>query len=129
MSASCAVHREAPALDTCSRCGAYVCEACLELYGAQPFCAGCAARVLRPGVSTRATVALGLSGLGLLFPPLGLVGLWLARRELREIAAGGAPLPGRPIARAARALGLVAVAFCALAVAGVALLLLTDGLR
>jgi hypothetical protein len=123
MAAACAVHPQASALDTCSRCGAYVCEACLELYGEQPFCAACAAKVLRPGVSTRAAVALGLGALGLGFPPVGLLGLWLARRELRDIAEGRAPVPGRPFAKAARALGVVAVVLCALAVALVVLLI------
>jgi hypothetical protein len=127
MPAACAVHPQASAIDTCSRCGAYVCEACLELYGEQPFCAACAAKVLRPGVSTRSAVALGLGVLGLGFPPLGLLALWLARRELRDIAEGKAPVPSRPFAKAAGALGVVAVVLCALAVVAVAGLLWLHG--
>ncbi len=55
--ARCARHPEAPAVDTCQRCGAFVCGECTQIRDEDVFCPGCIPFLDRPP-SARAVHAL-----------------------------------------------------------------------
>ena len=102
--ARCAVHGDAPAVDICRRCGAFLCAACR---GDEVLCGNCLAHHGRkPVASTQAwaSLYLGLAGLACGFLP-GVVGLVLAHRELARIARGESSPGGRALANAGRMLG------------------------
>ena len=93
----CATHPEILAVDTCARCGAFVCGDCLELIREDPYCPSCYGRGDVTGrASTRARVALALSIAGLLCGPFSVAGLILAARERRRpsIALASADVAG-----------------------------------
>lgn len=119
-SALCARHPQTPAVDTCQRCGSFVCGACLELREGKGYCPDCYSRAQSGPASTRAIAALvlGIVGLNCGFLP-GIVGLVLSVRELAAIDRGEAPDTGRSLARGARVLGWINVALLVIAVAGI----------
>jgi hypothetical protein len=79
--ATCPLH-EAPATDTCSRCGRFVCVTCQRLRDADVFCEACRASV--PDVVPLRGWMM-LAGLSLLLTPIAFVTslgpLWSAMRE------------------------------------------------
>lgn len=109
---SCPAHPAASAVAICSRCGKFVCGDCLELAGEAPLCVECFERASGGLASRRATASmvLGLVGLSCGFLP-GVVGLVLARRELRAIDRSEAPTAGRRRARVGFVLGCLDLAF------------------
>lgn len=117
-SARCARHPEAPAVDTCQRCGAFVCGDCLELREGRGYCPDCFIRSQSGPASKRAIAAivLGIVGLNCGFLP-GVIGLLLSYRELAAIDAGEAPDTGRSLARGGRVLGWINVALLVVATA------------
>src|SRR5512147_1689148 len=108
----CAVHPEAVAVDTCTRCGGFTCDACVHLLGEEAFCASCYQRREVTGrASARATVALLLAAAGLFCGVVtGVPALLLAWRETKAIERGDAPLSSRTFVKVARVLGWVSVA-------------------
>ena len=124
---NCAVHPDALAVDTCTRCGGFTCDVCLQLLGEEAFCASCYQRREVTGrASARATIALLLAGCGLFFGVLtGVPALLLAWREAKAIERGDAPLSSRSFVKVARVLGWVSVA---LSVLGFGALLLVAAL-
>lgn len=114
----CAVHPDALAVDTCTRCGGFTCDACLQLLGEEAFCATCYQRREVTGrASARATIALLLAGGGLFFGVFtGVPALLLAWREAKAIERGDAPLSSRAFVTVARVLGWVSVALTVLGV-------------
>lgn len=121
MAPRCAAHPDVEALGTCGRCGRFTCARCGRDGFGQHLCDGCLARPqARLAASPRAKQALlcavlGLHGVVVLLP----VAAWLARAELREVAAGRSNPGGRAWAQGALMLSaLAAVAW--LLVGGVA---------
>ena len=111
----CANHPETAAVELCSRCGSFVCGECLEYTKAEPpvpLCTACARRelALRGPGRARVALALGLLGLVTFCVPLGAVAFALAQLELRAIGRGEVREQVRPLARAARVVGVLAVA-------------------
>ena len=119
----CATHPDVLAVDTCARCGGFVCGDCLELIREDPYCPTCYRRPDVTGrASTRARVALACSVAGLLCGPLSIAGLVLAGRERRNASAAPA---STDLAGAAWLLGWMGVGVMllyAIAVAAVLLL-------
>lgn len=126
MDARCASHSEAAAVALCSRCGAFLCGACVELREEAAWCAACV-ETLRlnapPSRAVKASIVLG--ALGLLCFPLLFVGplvtllaaavcLGVSGRELRRIRLGERPLRGRLAARVSAFLGVVNLVFAVL---------------
>lgn len=127
LSAQCGNHPNAPAVATCRRCGAFVCESCLTLVGDEAYCAACAARRQAPATPRARNAVwlplfalLSLSSVGLFHTPLQLVSflgapLWLAgvvinlgeRRRLKASGDGDA-LSSRRWLRAGLGLSVVA---------------------
>lgn len=123
LGARCARHPDAPAVALCARCGTFLCGECTELRDETAYCADCVAIFRRAGPASRTVqggIVLGIAGLlcspvmlplaG--FPPIFsllsvVFALTVARRELRRIHDGHAPLQGRTQARVALALGLL----------------------
>ena len=116
---SCPTHPSASAVAICGRCGRFVCGDCLELAGESPLCLECHQRASGGLASRRATAAMVLGILGLCcgFVP-GLVGLVLARQELRAIGRGEAPAAGSRRARVGFVLGVLNLAFLLAAITG-----------
>ncbi len=56
----------------------------------------------------RAQKLLVLAAFGFLFAPCGFIGVLLAKRDLREMAAGTRDRAGEPLTRTAKTLGIVA---------------------
>jgi hypothetical protein len=132
--AACARHPAAPAVEVCTRCGAFACAACTDYVDAfTPVCAPCAALLARGRPSWRSRLgvwacALGLLGmlvglwapgrLGLLcwlaFGPTGLVGLGLSLFELRRLRRAEAPPGLARLPRLGRALGVAHLALVVL---------------
>ncbi len=122
-SARCGLHTEVAAVDLCQRCGAFLCGECVELLGEDVLCPACFQRLgghAPPSRQARLSAALGVLGLvlgpalftrGILYFLIGLgpglIGLWLARRELARIDAGRSPAVGRGWARLGRGLGWI----------------------
>ena len=104
--AQCARHPDALAVEVCGRCGAFVCDQCLQLGDDEVRCPACWERLMERA-STRSLVALVLSVIGVFYVTLlpGVVGLVLAQQELKAIARGEAPESGRTMAKVARVLG------------------------
>lgn len=108
--ASCAAHPQQPAVDTCSRCGAFVCGGCQELKDGDSYCTTCHARQFGGKASSRAVTALVLAILGLnCFPIFGIPAIILGGQELAAIDRGEAPEKGRSLAKGARILGWIEV--------------------
>jgi len=116
---SCPTHPAASAVAICGRCGKFVCGECLELAGESPLCLECLERARGGPASRRATASMVLGLVGLLcgFVP-GVVGLLLARRELRAIERSEAPTAGRGRAKVGWVLGALNLAFLLAAIAG-----------
>jgi hypothetical protein len=120
--AFCATHRDIPAVEVCTRCGAFACGDCIELLGDEvPTCAACAKLLSSGGSSRRAKGAMVLSALGMagviLYPVFGvlsLAGAVLGRLEVRAIDRGEAGLGGKRMAQAAFVVGCIATALHAL---------------
>lgn len=57
----CAEHPDRRAVETCRRCGTYLCESCVLAFGSDRLCRPCFQRALETGprLATRATVAAG----------------------------------------------------------------------
>ena len=111
--ARCAHHVEQPAVDTCSRCGNYVCVTCMEVHSYQTYCGQCATRLGYKGqYSTRAVSALVLGLLPVMSGcvPLGIPAIILGHMELNAIKEGTAPASGRNLALGGVILGWISVA-------------------
>lgn len=113
----CGTHPAALAVDTCLRCGAFVCSECLELLGQDPYCVRCFDRRDVTGTpSARASVALLLAGFGLMCGPLlSVPALILAWRESVALDSEQAPRASRSLVTVARVLGWVGVGLWVLA--------------
>src|SRR5687767_2996682 len=110
--AVCAVHVDQPAIDTCTRCGNYVCVGCYESQDGSTYCTSCMDKVGTKGEqSSRATTAMVLSLLGLLIYcfPLAIPGVILGHMELKAIENGEAPASGRNLAKGAIWLGYIVI--------------------
>jgi hypothetical protein len=121
VSRRCANHPETSAVEICTRCGSFICGACLEYTKSEPpvaLCTACARREASLRGPGRSRVALGLAiaGCVTLCFPLGVVAFALAQVELRALARGEVSERVRGTARAARVVGLVAVALFLVAV-------------
>ena len=113
LGARCASHPDAPAVATCTRCGAFLCGACTELRGEGAWCAACVEFLKRETPPSRAVkVFIGLGILGIVTWPMFLfipvpnglfavLGLWISLRELGRIRRGEASPRGRTQARVA----------------------------
>jgi len=123
--ARCALHPQREALETCARCGGFVCAACLSSHAGRMVCAACAAHEAGRGTSRRAvgSVVLGVLALGLtvgatllrqplgcLALPLSGLGLGLGLVELAAIRSGVSPSSGRRAAGVGIWLAVVALA-------------------
>jgi len=111
--ARCAVHVDQPAVDTCTRCGNYVCVGCMEVQNYDTYCGDCALRLGYKGQhSQRAVAALvcGLLPLGTCCVPLGIPAVILGHMELAAIADGSAPASGKNLAMGGVILGWVSIA-------------------
>lgn len=84
--ARCAWHPAAPALDTCARCGAFTCLACVRSAAGLPSCSACTEReratALPPPEDADGTLLLAWTSLVL--PPVAPVALALALHHLRK---------------------------------------------
>lgn len=123
--ARCAVHPERDALETCARCGNFMCAVCLSSDAGQLVCTACVQRAAKQGASRRAVGAAGLSGLALVLVvaglavrqpvgcftlPLSALGVGAGAIELAAIRSGAAPEGGLRAARLGVWLGVVALA-------------------
>jgi hypothetical protein len=92
----CAGHPVAPAVAVCTRCGSFACLECVRSRVATVYCAACVAR-LWPArkapapVARRVWWALALSGLGVLWPVFGVMGLVLGFLEFERLKVKGGP--------------------------------------
>lgn len=125
--ACCALHPDVQAVESCSRCGAFVCASCLEYHldgGAR--CQGCMNRERTERPSGRAVAALVFAILGIqcgLLP--GIIGLVLGTAELSAIERGEAPAAGKAIARGGQIIGAISAVLLALTIIGVAIFFAT----
>lgn len=111
--ARCAVHVDIAAIDTCSRCGNYVCAGCMEVQEYETLCNPCAYRVGTKGQqSSRATTALvfGILTVSTFCLPLGIVAVMLGHMELAAIERGESPASGRNLAKGGMILGWISIA-------------------
>jgi len=146
-STRCGNHPDVAAVDTCSRCGTFLCGDCVEYLGETVLCDACYQRLGgdQPG-SRSARTAVILGGIGAALPLLlaayslavrgipivesafallislgmGFAGFGLARSELRRIQAGRAPIRGQRLARAGLILSAVNFGLFFLGLAAVA---------
>jgi hypothetical protein len=136
--AHCAKHVETAAVDTCVRCGSFVCGACLELAGETAYCEPCYDVVIRTPHSRRSALAVVLTAVSVVLGMYGLIvvvviaaasetgkwialalipfgpgiaGLSMAYQERGRIARGEAPARGKIYADAGIILGWIANAF------------------
>lgn len=119
--AYCSEHTRAPALETCARCGRFICADCTARRQGSAYCVECVNRLQLPedgpvssGPEENASIlsfyAALLGGLSFCIPMLGLVAVSLGAWELARIRSGSAPVGGRLMARAAIVLGSLSVA-------------------
>ena len=121
--ARCAVHTDQPAIDTCSRCGNFVCVGCMDVHDYETFCRACSARLgYRGQHSSRAIAALvcGLLPLFICCLPLGIPAVILGHMEMAAISAGTAPASGKNLALGGVILGWLSIA--TMVIGGIALL-------
>lgn len=133
--ARCGRHPDAPAVDVCGRCGAFLCAACEELLGERVLCPDCFQRLgggAPASLRAKAGPALGILGLlaipsrelffraPLLCAGLGLIGFALSWSELRRIQAGRSPVVGRNFAKVGLILGWINFGFIFLALLSLA---------
>lgn len=111
--ARCALHVDQSAVDTCGRCGNYVCVTCMEVHNYETYCGACASRLGYKGqYSTRAVSALILGLLPALTAcaPLGIAAIVMGHMELAAIREGTAPASGKNLALGGAILGWISVA-------------------
>ena len=116
--AKCAAHPLREAVDTCARCGSYVCSGCMEVEEWDTFCPDCYARVGKKApASSMATTALVLAILAMsgCFP-LAPIGTILGHVELAKIERGESLPGGRNLAKGAIWVGWLTTAGTALIV-------------
>jgi hypothetical protein len=108
--ARCPRHPDAYAVETCARCGRFVCGDCLELKPSGAYCEDCAQVVAREQKGSRLAVAALVLGLvGMACVPLGVIGFVLGGIDLARILAGKSPPGGRKLDLWALALGAMDV--------------------
>lgn len=120
----CALHPEREALETCGRCGNYLCAICISSHAGKIVCVTCADRAGAAQPSRRAATSAVLSLLALVLGaagavtaqplaclslPLGLLGLGFAVVELNAIRAGASSSKGTRGAQLGLSLGVLAV--------------------
>ena len=109
----CGSHPDRIAVDTCGRCGVFVCGDCAELLGERTFCRSCFHRADVSGRASRTSiiaVVLGAISLGCGLPA-SVVALVIVRLERRAVAEGrAAPISSRYL-DAAFVLALVGLVF------------------
>ena len=105
--ATCSAH-SAVAVDTCERCGIFLCAECINFADTSALCVNCHAMRVYTKPSGRAVAALlmGIVGLHCLWP-LGVLGWVLASQERAAIDAGKAPVAGQSLTTAAKGLGIL----------------------
>jgi len=111
--ARCAVHVDQPAVDTCGRCGNYVCVSCMEVHNYETYCSECASRLGYKGEHSGRAVAALICGLLPLFIcclPLGVPAVILGHMELNAIDEGTAPASGRNLAMGGVIMGWISIA-------------------
>lgn len=125
--ARCALHPDLQAVESCSRCGAFVCAGCLEFHlDGGTRCQNCMNRERTEKPSGRAIAALVFAILGVqcgLLP--GIIGLVLGTAELSAIERGEAPAAGKSLARGGQILGAISAVLLALTLIGVAIFFAT----
>ncbi len=116
--AKCAAHPAREAVDTCTRCGSYVCSGCMEVEGYDTYCPDCYARVGKGApASSAATTALVLSLLAISgCLPLAPIGAILGHVEIGKIDRGESEPGGRNLAMGAIYVGWAVTALSALLV-------------
>ncbi|MCB9597030.1 MAG: DUF4190 domain-containing protein [Sandaracinaceae bacterium] len=119
--ALCAAHPSAAAVDTCARCGNYVCSNCMEVEEWDTYCPDCYARVGKKApASSLATTALVLALLSISgCLPLALPAAILGHMELGKIERGESEPGGRNLAQGAVYVGWIVTALSALLVLGI----------
>jgi hypothetical protein len=114
--ARCAVHPQLNAVDTCARCGSYVCNRCLEIEGADAYCTECFEKVSTKsphGGRATAAIVCGILALnGCL--PLAVVAVILGHMELGAIERGESPASGRNLAKGGMVLGYIMLGISAI---------------
>ena len=116
--AQCAVHVGVPAVDTCSRCGNFVCADCMDVHQWETFCHGCATKLGHKGAhSPRAVAALvcGLLPLFVFCVPAAIPAVILGHMEIAAIDRGEAPASGRNLAKGGLILGWITIGLSAFA--------------
>lgn len=101
--AKCAAHPHLAAVDTCARCGSYVCSTCMEVEEWDTFCPDCYGKVGKKApASTAATTALVLAILAMSgCLPLAPIGAILGHVEIARIDRGESLPGGRNLAMGA----------------------------
>lgn len=119
--AYCPEHAEAPALETCARCGRFLCTACTVRRQGGVYCVECVNRLQLPedgpapsgpdeSASLLSFYTVLLGGLSFCIPLLGLIAVPMGAWELARIRAGSTPVGGRFMARTGIVLGSLSVA-------------------
>jgi hypothetical protein len=86
----CSAHPDLDAQTACERCGGFFCAACLRNAGPGLLCARCWGRYLDEDPPNPGRTALVVAVLGLAFPPVAPVALWLGWRATSSARAGRA---------------------------------------
>jgi hypothetical protein len=121
--AYCPVHTGAPALDLCSYCGRFTCDACTVRRQGSVYCARCMSRLafseggrapvnLENIASVLVYCAAMLGMIGIVIPPLGPVALTLGVWEFFRIRRGRSPVGGRFLVRTALVTGTLSTGIC-----------------
>jgi len=122
LDAHCAIHAGTQAVDTCARCGNFVCGGCLEVDQGSSYCETCFPMV-KPSTAPHSTRAVTGLIMGVLAVsgcvPLGIVAVVLGHAELAAIDAGEAPIGGRNLAKGAVITGWLGVGLTVLTVIAV----------
>jgi len=110
--AVCANHPTLDAVETCERCGSFICANCMELEGYDAYCPDCYARVgTKAPASTMATTALVLAILAISgCVPLALPAAIMGHIELNAIDRGDSLPGGRNLAKGAVYVGWIVTA-------------------
>ena len=107
--AVCAIHPSVDAVETCERCGSYICANCMELEGYDAYCPECFQKVgTKAPASAMATTAIVLAILAIsgCFP-LALPAAIIGHIEMNAIERGDSLPGGRNLAKGAIYVGWI----------------------
>lgn len=114
--AVCANHPSVHAVETCERCGSFICANCMELEGYDAYCPDCYLKVgTKAPASAMATTAIVLAILSIsgCFP-LALPAAIIGHIELNAIERGDSMPGGRNLAKGAVYVGWIVTGLCVL---------------